>query len=215
MSRHTWVQILCRAHVHANQNDVLPSPRSQIHHTRQAISSQSCVCERLDLQSLCPQHLGTYRECFNFVSERTKERVVSPTSFQHFSQSSETPQSIDARTFVTCLVHRCAVESQSVSWHREHYCCGTAVEISDFLLPISCVECGQELVDPLKPALDHEDRPDADSCLGRHSNFGRCDYGRQTFGEVALPWDKILRELSPPFQATVKPRKFSGAKAAE
>ena len=27
------------------------------------------------------KHLGTQRECFHFVSERTKERVVSPTSF--------------------------------------------------------------------------------------------------------------------------------------
>ena len=39
---------------------------------------------------------------------------------------------------------------------------------------------GQELVDSLKPALVHEDRPIADSCLIRHSSFGSCDHDRPT-----------------------------------
>ena len=31
MSCHTWAQTMCRAYIHTNPNDSLPSPRSQIH----------------------------------------------------------------------------------------------------------------------------------------------------------------------------------------
>ena len=45
VSRHTWAQTLCRAPTHANHNDLSHLPRSQMHRTRQAYASQSCVCE--------------------------------------------------------------------------------------------------------------------------------------------------------------------------
>ena len=37
---------------------------------------------------------------------------------------------------------------------------------------VTCLVHGQELADPLKPALVHEDRPIADSCLGGYSSSG-------------------------------------------
>ena len=47
-----------------------------------------------------------------------------------------------------------------------HY--SSITEVPDFLLRISCLESGQELVDPVKPTLVHKDRSIADSCLGRY-----------------------------------------------
>ena len=59
LSRHTWNQILCRAHSHGNPNDLPFLPRSQIHRKRQASTNQSCVDVPLDQQSFCQQHLGS------------------------------------------------------------------------------------------------------------------------------------------------------------
>ena len=166
---------------------------SQIHRTRQSYTFQSCVCEPLDLQSLYPQYLAL-RECFQLVSERARERVAvgrraaafvvscdtaerSPlTSSLHFLQSSETAHPTD--------------ESQSVASRLEHFCCCRAIESPDCLLRILCLECGQELADPLKPALVHEDRPIADSCLGRHSSFGNCDHDRTTWETWHKQWEQ-------------------------
>ena len=49
-----------------------------------------------------------------------------------------------------------AVELQRNGCCVEYFCC-CVFEIPDFLLRISCLEFGQELVAPLKPALVHED----------------------------------------------------------
>ena len=74
----TWDHTSCRAHSHANPNDSSFLPRSQIHQTRQTNTFQSCVCEPLDLQSLCQQYLSTSRECFQLFSERAKESGSRP-----------------------------------------------------------------------------------------------------------------------------------------
>ena len=66
------------------------------------------------------------------------------------------------------------------------------IEIPDFLLPISCLEYGQEFVDPLKLALINKDRPVADSSFGRHSSFGSCDHDRPTWEKWHKRRDKIL-----------------------
>ena len=98
------------------------------------------------------------------MSERTRERKwCDQPRFLHFLQSSETPHSLDTGSFVTCLVHgHLALSTKSVGCRREQHCCGRVIEVPDFLFRISCLECGQELVDPLTPALVHEDRPIAD-----------------------------------------------------
>ena len=43
---------------------------------------------------------------------------------------------------------------------------------------VTCLVHGHELVDSLKPALVHDDRPIADPCLDRHSSLGNCDHDR-------------------------------------
>ena len=48
---------------------------------------------------------------------------------------------------------------------------------------VTCLVHDQDLVDSLKPALVHDDRPIADSCLGRHSSLGNCDHGRLVGGK--------------------------------
>ena len=107
-------------------------------HVKQKISSHAFAS-----RPTCRCSLGTFRECFQFVSERATERVVSPTSFLDFLQSAENMHSIDVDSSVTCLVH--------------------------------------------------EDRPIADSCLGRYSSrFGSCDDDRQTLEKWHQPCDKIL-----------------------
>ena len=78
-----------------------------------------------------------------------------------------------------CWLH-CDAFGTQFGCSLEHFCCCRMLEIPDFVLRISCLECGQELVDPL-PALVHEDRPIAESCLGRHSSFGSCDHNRPSW----------------------------------
>ena len=143
--------------------------------------------ELMDPQSTNQQSLGKLRECFQLVSERARERVVVGrkttafivpcdtverlplTSFLHFLQSWETAHPIDAGSSGTSH----AAESQSVCCTFEHYCCCKVIEIPDVLHRFSCFECGQELVDPLKPALVHKGRLIADPSFGGHSSFAQ------------------------------------------
>ena len=173
--------------------------RKPDHRTRQANTFLSCVCEPPDL---CQQYIGTFGECFQLVSERTRERewqtaarrlhlsylVTLQKSYSHFLQSSEILYPIDAGSTVTRLVH-----SQSVGCSLEHFCCCKVIEIPDLLLWISC---GQELVDPLTPALVREDRPIADSCYSGSSSFGSCDTDRPTREKWHKRWGKIIFFLS-------------------
>ena len=173
------------------------SPRNQIHRTRRSIdkniiyfSSHTCVSRRI-VQMPCQQYLGTLRECFHLVWEWARERewsigrkttafVVSfdtgerhpLTSSLHFLQSSETAHPIEAGSTVTRLVH-----GKSVGCRLEHFCSCRVIEIPELFLRSLCLESEQELVDPSKQALVHEDRP-IDPCLSGHSSFGSCDYDR-------------------------------------
>ena len=123
------------------------------------------------------------RQTTAFVESSDYAERCPLTSSLHFLQSSETAQPIDAG-----LVQSHAAESQSVGCSLEQL---QGNRIPVFILQISCLECGQELVDPLKPALIHENRPIADSCLGRHSSFGSCDHDRPTWEKWHKRWDKI------------------------
>ena len=78
---------LCRAHSHVTPNDSLLLLRSWIGRKRQAFSSQSCVCEPLDLQTPCQQHRGTQRAWIRSGQER--EWCDQPRFFLHFLQSAE------------------------------------------------------------------------------------------------------------------------------
>ena len=69
---------------------------------------------------------------------------------------------------------------------------GREIEIPDFLLRISRLECGQDLVGPLKPALVHDNGPIEDSSLGKYSRFVSCDHDRPTWEKWHKRWDKIL-----------------------
>ena len=100
----------------------------------------------------------------------------SGASFLPFLQSFETSHSIDADSTVTCLVHGHVVESQSVGCSLEESRCDRVIETPDFPHQISTLQLGQELVDPLKPALVHEDRPLTHFCFGGYSNFGNCNH---------------------------------------
>ena len=67
------------------------------------------------------------------------------------------------------------------------FCCGRENNFQ-----ILTLQPGQELVDPLKPTLVHEDRPIADPCLGRHSSFESCDHDKPTREKSNPWWDKII-----------------------
>ena len=150
------------------------------------------------------------RVCFQPVSEQASEKVAvdrhatalvvscdtaasSPlTSFLHFFQSCDTSYLIDAGSTVTRLVHGPAAESQNVGCSLEHFCCCKLIEMTDPLFHVSTLQPGQVLVDPSKPALVHEDRPIAESCLSRNSSFGSCDHDRPTSEKRRKRWDNIL-----------------------
>ena len=117
----------------------------------------------LDLKSLCPRHLGTKRDCFQFVSERARERVVPPTSCLISCRVLKT-RTLDAGSNVACLAQSKAAESHSVGCCLEQFCCG-----------------GRDLVDALEPVLVHWDPPIADSCLGKYSRLVSCDDDRPTW----------------------------------
>ena len=112
-------------------------------------------------------------EYFQLVSERGRERVVV------------------GRQATVHVVSRDRADSSSHS-----------LQSSETLYPIdagstvTCLVHGQELVDSMKPALVHEDRPIVDPCLGRHSSFGSCDHHRQTWEQYHKRWDKILLNAS-------------------
>ena len=109
----------------------------------------------------------------------------------HFLQSSDTAHSLDAGFTVTRVVHGRGAEPQRVGCRREQHCCGKVIESPDCLLQISCPEFGQELADPLKSALVHEDRPVADSFLGTpvsEVEITTDQHGRSS----ATGWDEIF-----------------------
>ena len=114
------------------------------------------------------------------------------TSILNFLQRSKSTHRIDASATVTCLVHGHVAESHRVGCCFEYVRRCWVIEIPDPLFQISTLQPGQELVDPLKTALVHEDQPIADSCLGRHSSFECSGHDRPTREKWHQRWDTIL-----------------------
>ena len=71
--RRTWLQISCRAHGHAIQDDLTLSPKTQGHRTRQACTFQSSACELMDWHLPYQQSLDRSRVYFQLVSERERQ----------------------------------------------------------------------------------------------------------------------------------------------
>ena len=101
MSCHFWVQTFCRAHSHAIQDVLTLSPRRQVHRTRRGYMSSHAFVNRW--QTPYQQYLGTSRECFQLVSERTRERAAVRRLFLSYLATVSVLRGPRVRTFCTVM----------------------------------------------------------------------------------------------------------------
>ena len=82
-------------------------------------------------------------------------------------------QCSEHRALERCQLHCDVIGTWSCPWVEsvEQFCRCKVIETPEPPFRICILQPGQELVDPLKPALVHEDRPIADTSLGRTLQF--------------------------------------------